>query len=183
MKCAGNDDIITMKAEEDPSNITFIFESAKNDKISEFNLNLMTLDSEQLGIPETEYSSICTMSSSEFTRICREMSQINETVQIETSKESIKFEVSGEIGGGTITIKANESDKKEEQTILEVDEPVKLSFALRYLNLFNKASTLSSQVVLSMSNDTPLVVEYRIEKLGSLKFYLAPKINEEETAQ
>jgi len=34
-----------------------------------------------------------------------------------------------------------------------------------------------------MSTDTPLVVEYRIEKLGSLKFYLAPKINEEETAQ
>jgi len=63
---------------------------------------------------------------------------------------------------------------------MEVDEPVTLSFALRYLNLFNKASNLSSQVVLSMSNDTPLVVEYRIEKLGSLKFYLAPKINEEE---
>jgi len=80
MKCAGNDDIITMKAEEDPSNITFIFESSKNEKISEFSLNLMTLDSEQLGIPETEYSSIATMSSSEFTRICREMSQISETV-------------------------------------------------------------------------------------------------------
>ena len=39
----------------------------------------MTLDSEQLGIPDTEYSSIATMSSSEFTRICREMSQISET--------------------------------------------------------------------------------------------------------
>ena len=39
----------------------------------------MTLDSEQLGIPETEYSSIVTMSSTEFTRICREMSQISET--------------------------------------------------------------------------------------------------------
>jgi len=33
----------------------------------------MTLDSEQLGIPDTEYSSIATMSSAEFTRICREM--------------------------------------------------------------------------------------------------------------
>jgi proliferating cell nuclear antigen (pcna) len=30
MKCAGNDDIITMKAEEDPSSITFIFESNSN---------------------------------------------------------------------------------------------------------------------------------------------------------
>ncbi len=90
MKCAGNDDIITLKADEDPSNITFVFESnsiitlihlnhLENDKVSEFNLNLLTIDSEQLGIPETEYSSIVTMSASEFTRICREMSQISET--------------------------------------------------------------------------------------------------------
>jgi len=31
MKCAGNDDIITMKADEDPSSMTFIFESNSND--------------------------------------------------------------------------------------------------------------------------------------------------------
>lgn len=163
----------------------------ENDKVSEFNLNLLSIEADQLGIPETEYSSIVTMSAGEFTRICREMSQISETgkkkspfliflVTIETSKESIKFGVNGEIGGGNIVIKANENEKKEEQTILEVDEPVSLSFALRYLNLFNKASNLSTQVVLSMSNDTPLVVEYKIENLGSLRFYLAPKITDEE---
>ena len=50
----------------------------------------------------------------------------------------------------------------------------------RYLNLFNKASTLANQVVLYLSHDTPLCVEYKIENLGSLKFYLAPKINDEE---
>jgi len=81
-----------------------------------------------------------------------------------------------------VTIKGTEGDKKEDQTILEVDEPVSLSFALRYLNLFNKASNLSNQVVLSMSADTPLVVEYKIPDLGSLRFYLAPKITEEEAA-
>ena len=64
--------------------------------------------------------------------------------------------------------------------ILDVDEPVNLSFALRYLNLFNKASSLSNQVVLYLSHDTPLCVEFKIERLGSLKYYLAPKINDEE---
>jgi len=74
---------------------------------------------------------------------------------------------------------------------LEVDEPVSLSFALRffifyyflifrYLNLFNKASSLSNQVILYLSKDTPLCVEFKIENLGSLKYYLAPKINEDE---
>mmetsp|Transcript_43252 Transcript_43252/g.50087 ORF Transcript_43252/g.50087 Transcript_43252/m.50087 type:complete len:261 (-) Transcript_43252:122-904(-) len=182
MKCAGSDDIITMKAEEDPSTLTFLFESSKNDKVSEFTLNLLTLDSEQLGIPDTEYSSICTLSSAEFSRICREMNQIAETINIETSKQYIKFSVAGEIGEGSTTLRANQSEKKEEQTILEVDEPVSLSFALRYLNLFNKAQSLSAQVTLYLSSETPLVVEFKIEKLGNLKYYLAPKINEEEAS-
>jgi proliferating cell nuclear antigen len=39
---------------------------------------------------------------------------------------------------------------------------------------------LSNKVVLYLSNDTPLCVEFKIGNLGSLKYYLAPKINEEE---
>lgn len=55
---------------------------------------------------------------------------------------------------------------------------VTLSFALRYLNMFNKASCLTNSVKLMMAADTPLVVEYEIDTHGSLKYYLAPKINE-----
>ena len=57
---------------------------------------------------------------------------------------------------------------------------VNLSFALRYLNMFNKASTLCNSVKMMLAADTPLVVEYEIEQLGSLKYYLAPKINDQE---
>ena len=69
------------------NNISNIF--LENDKISEFNLNLMTLDSEQLGIPDTEYSSIVTMNSAEFTRICREMSQISETGDLNSTQSCL----------------------------------------------------------------------------------------------
>lgn len=64
---------------------------------------------------------------------------------------------------------------------LDVDEPVSLSFASRYLNLFSKAGCLSSQVTLNMSNETPLLVAYKIMNgMGDIKYYLAPKITEEE---
>ena len=59
-----------------------------------------------------------------------------------------------------------------------MSDKVILSFALRYLNMFNKASTLCNYVKLMLAAETPLVVEYEIENLGSLKYYLAPKINE-----
>lgn len=60
------------------------------------------------------------MSSSEFTRICRELYQLSETVMIETNKNFIKFTVAGETVGGTIKIDANDSCEKDEMTIINV---------------------------------------------------------------
>lgn len=140
----------------------------------------MSLDSESLGIPDTEYSSIIEMSSSEFSRICKELSSISETVEIETSKEAVKFTVSGEVGNGSITIKQNSGGNKNSENVdLKIDSPVKLTFALRYLNMFNKAVNLSDSVTLNLSEESPLMVEYKIDNLGNLRFYLAPKISDE----
>jgi len=180
IKCCGNDDIVTLKAEEDPSVITFTFEGKSQDKISEFNLNLLNIDTEQLGIPETEYKASVTFSSAEFSRICRELNQISDTVTIDVTKESVHFGVvSQEVGKGSVTLRANDSEKPEDQVLLEVEDPVSLGFALRYLNLFNKSAALSSTVNLSLSPEVPLVVSFEIKELGSLKFYLAPKISDE----
>lgn len=98
------------------------------------------------------------MSSSEFSRICRELTQITDTLTIETDKESIRFAVSGDIGAGTITLRHNDTDKAEERCLLEVNENISMAYALRYLNLFNKASNLSDMVSLNMSPDIPIVV-------------------------
>ena len=58
-------------------------------------------------------------------------------------------------------------------------EPVQLTFALRYLNQFAKATPLSTYVVLQLSSDLPIVVEYVIAESGHVRFYLAPKVDEE----
>ena len=44
--------------------------------------------------------------------------------------------------------------------VINIDEPVTLTFALRYLNFFTKATPLSSTVQLSLSPNVPLVTEY-----------------------
>jgi proliferating cell nuclear antigen len=62
---------------------------------------------------------------------------------------------------------------------IKLEEPVTLAFALRYLNFFTKATSLSSDVTLSLSPDVPLMVEYKMEELGHIRFYLAPKIDGE----
>lgn len=46
--------------------------------------------------------------------------------------------------------------------------------------MFNKASSLCTNVKLMLAPDIPLVVQYEIERLGVLRYYLAPKIHEED---
>lgn len=59
--------------------------------------------------------------------------------------------------------------QKEEQVTIDLNEPVSLTFALRYLNSFSKATPLSSHVSLSLARDLPVMVDYQISDMGSLK--------------
>lgn len=183
LKCAGNDDTISLKADDEPDSITLMFEDPKADRVSDFSLKLMDIDSEHLGIPETEYSANIRMPSSEYARICKDLASIGDTVVISATKDGVKFSTSGDVGTANVTVRNTSAAdlKPEQQTTIELAEPVSLTFALRYLNSFAKAAALASTVKISMTKDLPIVVEYTIgDDMGYLKFYLAPKIDEDE---
>lgn len=87
----------------------------------------MDIDSEHLGIPETTYDAVVTMSSVRFREIVSDLSVMSDAgmekrteivgcgrlsisplvVTIECTKEGIKFSNEGEMGKGSITLKAN----------------------------------------------------------------------------
>lgn len=179
MKCGGNEDYLTLKADTEPSHLNIIFENKKIKKNCNFKLGLINIESEHLGIPETSYGSKVTMSSAEFNRVTKELYQLSETVNIETQSTFVNFSINSESVSGNIKIDGNQSSNVEEQTSIQVAEPVNLAFALRYLNMFTKATPLSDQVTLYLSSEYPLKVEYGLDNLGSLKYYLAPRISEE----
>jgi proliferating cell nuclear antigen len=99
---------------------------------------------------------------------------------ISVSKEGVKFSVKGDLGTGSILRKQSKgSDKADDETVIDMEEACELTFALRYLNYFTKATPLSNQVCLYMSKDVPLRVEYKIGTMGAMRYYLAPKIDDE----
>lgn len=88
---------------------------------------------------------------------------------ISCTKEGVKFSTTGDIGSGmsrlwycivfifkllilyvfAANVKLAQTfnvDKEEEAIIIDMQEPVSLNFACRYLNSFTKASPLSPQV-------------------------------------
>jgi len=64
--------------------------------------------------------------------------------------------------------------------MITLEEMVTQTFSLRYLNNFTKATGLSDKVTLRMGQEVPLEVEYKIGDFGSLRYYLAPKIDDDE---
>ena len=188
LKCMGSDDSLSVRADEESDSAMFVFESPNQDRVSNFELKLMDIDSEQLGIPDTEYECNIKLPSNEFQRICRDLSAIGDSVTISATKEGVKFSVSGDIGNGDMTLKNsnnsnaddNEEDDEDEQVLIQLTEPVSQTFALRYLTSFTKATSLSKSVTISMGKEVPLVTEYKIDNFGYVRYYLAPKIDDDE---
>ncbi|CAA9964459.1 hypothetical protein PTNB73_05649 [Pyrenophora teres f. teres] len=182
LRAAGNDDVLTIKAEDAPDVVNLVFESHGSARMSEYDIKLMDIDQEHLGIPDTDYAATIELPSPEFQRICRDLGALSESVAIECNKDGVKFSCSGDIGSGSVVLKTNSDvTKPEEDVKIELSEPVSLTFSLKYLTNFCKASGLSQTVKLCLSSEVPLLVEYNLgDKNSYLRFYLAPKIGDEE---
>ncbi|KAI9360457.1 proliferating cell nuclear antigen, C-terminal domain-containing protein [Zopfochytrium polystomum] len=182
MRCANNDDSVTISADSAKDALKLTFEAKKQDRISEYELKLMDIDAEHLGIPDTPYEAVVKMSSAEFQRICRDLSILSESIIIDVTKEGIKFSAAGDLGSGAVFVKSGASidDDEDTSTTINLTSPVSLTFSLKYLMNFTKATPLSATVSLSMSNEVPLLVEYKVSEVGHIRYYLAPKIGDDE---
>lgn len=98
-------------------------------------------------------------------------------VSIECTKEGVKFSCQGDIGSGSVQLRQHTNvEKASENVSIDLSEPVSLTFSLKYLVNFCKASGLSDSVKLSLSSEVPLLVEYTLSENSYLRFYLAPKV-------
>ncbi|CAI6332135.1 unnamed protein product [Periconia digitata] len=181
LRAAANDDLLVIKAEDVPDSVNLVFEAKGADRISEYDIKLMDIDQEHLGIPDTDYAATVKLPTSEFQRICRDLSALSESVTIRCTKDTVEFEAAGDIGKGRVGLRASPNlEKPDEAVEIELAEPVELTFSLKYLVNFCKASGLSDRVNLSLSAEVPLLVEYTMQHNSYLRFYLAPKIGDDE---
>jgi len=218
---------LSISCGQDADNVSFIFEDERNNKCQKYELRLMDLDVEQLGIPEQEYQATFTMSSSEFTRIIKDMLMVGESCTIGVTKGDVSFRAEGELGKAEVTITRDESleapkkkkknknkkkvkkeknsddegeeemddnqksDEEDEESSeddeapvdnlhLDVKENIELSFATQYLKKFTAAGPLAQTVTVSLSEDVPMVIVYEMKDLGHLKYFLAPKIDDDD---
>jgi len=181
MKCCNNEDSLKIEFKDDPGDtVNFTFESPNQERTSEFTVKLMVIDSEHLALEDSGYDAQISMPSSEFQRICRDLSAFGDAVTIAVVKNSVTFKATGDLGDGTITLLEQSSDKEEEKVEIDMENPVALTFAFKYLHYFCRGGPLSPQVKLTLKNENPLIVQYEIANFGNIRYFLAPKVSDDD---
>ena len=176
LKTSGSHDTVTLYMDSMNSNELGIqIQNAEKNSVTDFKLNLMDVDEDIIVLPDVVFDSVITMPSAFFQRMCRDMSNISETMIIRSE-------------GGKLVLGCKGDYARQETVIGEADAGMNINtrsdkvisgrFSLKYLSLFSKAANLSNTIELFLKEAFPLILKYNVASLGELRFCVAPKLDE-----
>jgi len=180
MKIMGNNDILKLYVTDDNTCVLNVeIENSEKNSITKFKLNLMDLNNNTMEVPSPQFESVITMPSIDFQKICRDMSNISEEMEIKSVGNQIIFSTTGkgQFAEQETTIGASNNGITFLQTENE-NNIVQGIYSLKYLVLFSKCTNLCNSVELYLKNDFPLITKYNIASLGEIKLCLAPRFEE-----
>lgn len=143
------------------------FVMTQNDK---YNLKTVDIDSDEMDIPNMDVEVEITADSSVLQKYIKNIASFGDTVEFKTMDNEIIMKTSGDIG----TVE------------LRVDQPVTIhgtmsaSFASRYLVTFMKAANISKQIRVNLHSELPVMFSYEFAENSFIKFFLAPKITDDD---
>jgi proliferating cell nuclear antigen len=175
IKTMGNSDTLSLYLERDNESVLGIrIENSEKNTTTNYTLNLMDLHEENISIPPAVFDSVITMPSVDFQKICRDMHNLADNLEIRSTENQLIFSCKGHFASQETSIGETNSGLsfvKNENP----DEIVQGIFALKHLVLFSKCTNLCNSIELYLKNDYPLILKYSVASLGDIKLCLAPK--------
>jgi proliferating cell nuclear antigen len=168
---------IRMNTEDKEDHLSVRFHSsvAKNIFDKSFEIPLIDLNTELLNIPEVEYCADICLPTSSFYSMVNELKQFGDVMNVECTEEHINMESESEEFGKMNTFIP--IDDLEEYSINE-NETVKSSFSLRMVSNICLFQKVAKTIQLGLSEQFPMKLQYMMENDASLKFFLAPRIED-----
>jgi|TARA_R110002153_G_scaffold86746_5_gene215234 proliferating cell nuclear antigen len=168
LKSISNSDVLIINIDtKEYMNIEIFSEIKKTS--TKFDLKLLDINENQIEVPKMKMTTITPMLSADFQRICRDMYNIGNDIEITREDKKLKLYCSG--------------DFANQETIIEcIDQSPKISgiYSLRYMNIFTKATSMCSNVqIMQEDQNRFLILKYNVANLGELNFYLATKVSED----
>jgi proliferating cell nuclear antigen len=128
-------------------------------------LNLMELDIKPIEIPPVSFPCVITMPSLDFQNIIKDLNQLGDKVEIKSAEDELSFRLEGGDFGSQETICKMPKSQKE---------IVQGYFLLKPLTLFTKCTAMSTDIMIYLKNNHPMIIEYSVAGLGEIKLALAP---------
>lgn len=178
LKTINNSDMIYLYIEKKNDQCLCIrVENQEKKSVSVTKLNLIDTEETILEIQDIMIESVYNMSSSDFQKNVRDLSYLDKKVKIFSDTNAFKMCASGTFANQTIQIGHTQPDPNRESTASYQDEDgfdYIGTYDLSFLSLFCKASGLCSTLELYLKPDNPLILNYSVAELGSIKFGLSP---------
>lgn len=172
-----NDTLSLFLLESDPNRLCIRIENSEKNSMTLFHLNLMDLPQDRVAIPAQNFTNVITMPSTDFQKICRDMANLSETIEIRNIGARLVFSCKGDFADQETIL--TENGGVTFSTPQDQGDIIQGYYNLRHLVLFTKCTNLSNNVQIFMKNDFPLIIQYKVGSLGHLKLALAPKMFKE----
>lgn len=139
-----------------------------------FELNLIDVDEENLGIPEVEYDVEFSIESKKIVELLTELNTFGKDLNIKCSETMIELNANDDSTKLKINIPV---DSLDEYAISE-GEVIDMSFSLSHLCKMCLSMKLCSKINLGLSCEYPMSFIYNLGDNSNVSFYIAPKIAE-----
>ncbi|MBC8500184.1 MAG: proliferating cell nuclear antigen (pcna) [DPANN group archaeon] len=168
LRRAKANDSVTMEIEDNKFKITF-----KSNTTRTFFLPIIDVEEKQQKIPDLKFKATITTTSNIISEAIEDADIISESVTFSVENKELTVNAAGDLSKANINIKADNDTK------IICDEKVKSKFSIEYLKKMMQGSKLSDKVVLQLSEDYPLKLEYKVLNKVQLAFILAPRVDNE----
>ena len=169
LKTITNNDVLQIEIKsKEYMNIEIISETKRTN--TKFQLKLLDINESRIEVPDVEMTTVTTLPSADFQRLCRDMSNIGTDIEIKRDGKEIRLKCEGDFAN-------------QETSIECPDESPVMSglYSLKYLNIFTKATSMCASVqIIQETGNRFLILKYNVANLGELKFYLATKVSEDQ---
>lgn len=170
-------EIIEIKFDEcsNPDKLYINFLNEKENKSAFdhfFELDLIDIDEDNLGIPDVDYVVDFTIESKKFVDVLSELNTFGSILNIKCNENILELNSSGE----SAKIKVNIPIDELNEFAIEEDGNLDISFSLNHLCKMCTSTKLGSKIDVSLSVEYPMSLKYNLGDDSNVSFYIAPKV-------
>jgi proliferating cell nuclear antigen len=174
IKTLSNTDSLTLfLPASNPNRLGIKAENAEKNTVNTWHMKLFDANVTRIDVPNTQFTTIINMPSTDFQKICRDFNQLAEKLEITSSGTDLVFRCIGDFVDGETVILSGTQGSVKVQNSATSSEIVQGIYELKYLTMFTKCTNLCPSIELYLKNDYPLILRYMVANLGEIRLMLA----------